>query len=73
MNLEISNMLHKFYVLQGLISNGYWSEEYQAFKGYLFATKYNNTVDNGKLSLGLSDALNVEDCQIVEIYTKKKG
>lgn len=33
-------MNKKYYLIQDLLSNGFWSEDYLEFKGILFATKY---------------------------------
>ena len=30
----------KYYIIQNIINFGYWSEIYEEFKGFLYATKY---------------------------------
>jgi hypothetical protein len=56
-------MREEYFLIQQLIGFGYWSERYQEFKGFAFATSYSNHHDV------LSAIAQFEEpCQIIKVY-----
>ena len=43
--------MKKYYVIKMAYDSGFWSEEHQDFKGWLYATKYKISPENDYYSL----------------------
>lgn len=45
--------MKKYYVIKLAFDDGFWSEEHQDFKGWLYATKYSCEPDWSKMEQGI--------------------
>jgi len=58
----------KMYVIQSFLVHGFWSKDYKAFRGILFATTYNTVEDAEDKVKCLLQSKDADIYSIVPIY-----
>jgi len=62
--------MRKYYIIQGLISQGYWCSSTNTFRGVIFATEYPTNSLASSINDDLQQAIKNEPCTIIEVYHK---